>query len=100
MDSTGTTAAPPKPGKAPETDKAKTAKVTLEYTRAAVDAKTNPPTRYLIGRRTIGNASGLSAFVLADKYTPDLGKLPESGTVTLTLDDSARVVGIGISASL
>lgn len=90
---------PPKTPKAP----AESSKRSLTDARPAMwpsGEEGKPDARWIIGRSTVGNATGLSAFRLRDGYNPDLTKIPESGNVTLTLDANNYVVGIGITASL
>ena len=99
MNSGASAPATPKPPP-PKTDKAAPTKVTIADPVGAIAKRDGKETRYIIGRKLAGDAKGNSAFALSDKYTPDLDKLPAAGNATLTLDDTGRVVGIGVVATL
>lgn len=86
---------PPKVGNIDPTKA--TSKVSIDGVRAATVGKDG---RYIIGRKTVGESKGLSAWPLGAEYKPDLGKLPAEGSAQLTVDANGYVVGIAVSATL
>lgn len=101
MSNTATeTPKPPKTAKPPVTGNTK---VSLQDVRPAFHQPGDDATvinRYIIGRKTVGQASGLSAFLIDAKYEPDLTKLPDTGTVSLVVNTGGYVTGIRVEADL
>jgi len=97
-----TTVASPKPPTAKtEGDKPAKVKVGLTIPRSAVSGDSPNTTRYIIGRRTVGEPAGLSAFPIHKDYKPDLTRIPtgDGASVVLTVE-SGYVVGVGLTATL
>lgn len=94
---------PPSPKTEGEKPKEKgPVKVSLTFPRHAVEGEGVNAVDYIIGKRIVGQAAGLSAFVLTKEYHPDWTKFPtgNNATVTVTLDDTGRVIAIGVAATL